>query len=338
MDFYSSVLLANGIISITLSFVVCFGSITLIIAVVKNPLNLTRKAIHRIEDVRLGLYFLAGSVLLPYFGVSEILRGLNQKTRSLDFPSFTSSLTDFLIASKLAMYLMINIERYTAYAYPHFNRAKVTKQATLLICLSVVAVCLIFSCLSFTGIDETIYYIIFIHLFCSTSWLAFIVISWLTYRKLKNRSRVAPGETSQFPQQRQRAEFERARNALGAKKYLLKFAKFYLPLVMSMIPWYTVKCISSVCDACLANQAGFFWERFSIPLAFLCDGFYILWMIFRGEYRNTVKYIFCNSWFYESNFTTSIERVHMYLIAFVKIMLIQSGTDSRVDTCSYLLY
>ena len=295
MDFHSSVLLANGIISIILSFVVCFGSITLIIAVVKNPLNLTRKAIHRIEDVRLGLYFLAGAVLLPYFGVSEILRSFNKKTRSLDFPNFTSLLTDFLIASKLAMYLMINIERYTAYAHPHFNRVKVTKRATFLVCLSVVAVCLIFSCLSFTGIDEKIYYIIFIHLFCSTSWFAFIMVNWLTYRKLKNRSRVSPGEPNQLPQQRQKAEFERARNALGARKYLLKFAMFYLPLVLSILPWYTVKCISSICDTCLANKAGFFWQRFGINLAFLYDGFYILWMIFRGEYRSTVKCIFCNS-------------------------------------------
>jgi len=295
MDFYSSVLLANGIISIFSAFMACFGSITLIIAVVKNPLNLTRKAIHRIEDVNRGLYFLAGTVLLPYFGVGEILRGLTKKPRYLDFPSFMSLLTDFLIASKLAMYLMINIERYTAYAHPHFNRVKVTKRVTFLVSLSVVAVCLIFSCLSFTGIDEKIYYIIFIHLFCSTSWLAFIMVSWLTYRKLKNRSRVVPGESNQLPQLREKAEFERARNALSAKKYLLKFAKFYLPLVISILPWYTVKCISTVCDTCLVNKAGFFWERFSISLAFVNDGCYVIWMIFRGEYRNTVKYIFCES-------------------------------------------
>ena len=295
MDFYSSVLLANGIISIILAFMAFFGSITLIIAVVKNPLNLTRKAIHRIEDVNLGLYFLAGAVLLPYFGVGEILRGLNKASKSSDFPSLTTLLTDFLIASKLAMYLMINIERYTAYAHPHFNRVKVTKRATFLVSLSVVAVCLICSCLSFTGIDENIYYIIFIHLFCSSSWLAFIMVSWLTYCKLKNRSRVVPSESNQLPQLREKAEFERARNALGAKKYLLKFAKFYLPLVILVLPWYTVKCISTVCDACLVNKAGFFWQRFSIPFAFVIDGCYPIWIIFRGEYRNTVKYIFCES-------------------------------------------
>lgn len=293
MDFYSTVLVANGTISIILAFMACFGSITLIIAVVKNPLNLTRKAIHRIEDVSLGLYFLAGAVLLPYFGVTEILRGLNSKPGSLDFPSFTSLLTDFLIASKLAMHLMVNIERYTAYAHPHFNRAKVTKRATSLVSLSFVAFCLICACLSFTGIDERIYYIAFIHLFCSSSWLAFIVVSWLTYRKLKNRSRVVPGESNQLPQLREKAEFERARNALGARKYLLKFARFYLPLVISVLPWYIVKCISTVCDACLANKAGFFWQRLSIALAFVTDGFYTIWMIFRGEYRSTVKYIFC---------------------------------------------
>lgn len=295
MDFYSSVLLANGIIMIILAFMACFGSITLIIAVVKNPLNLTRKAIHKIEDVNLGLYLLAGAVLLPYFGVSEILRGLNKKPRTLDFPSFTSLLTDFLIASKLAMHLMFSIERYTAYAHPHFNRVKVTKRATFLLCLSVVTFCLIFACLPFTGINENIYYIIFIHLFCLTSWLAFLMVCWLTYRKLKNRSRVVPSESNHLRQLREKAEFERARNALGARKYLIKFAKLYLPLVISILPWYTMKCIGTVCDACLASKQGFFWQRFSVTLAFLTDGFYPLWMLFRGEYKNTVKYIFCDS-------------------------------------------
>lgn len=48
-------------------------------------------------------------------------------------------------------------------------------------------------------------------------------------------------------------EFERVRNVLGVKKYLLKFVKFYLLLVMLMILWYIVKCISFVCDVCLVN-------------------------------------------------------------------------------------
>lgn len=293
MEFYATIMLANGIVSIIFAFMACFGSIILIIAVVKNPLNMTRKAIHRIEDVSVVLYFLAGTVLLPYFGVTEILRGLSNKLGTFEFPTFTSLLTDFLIASKLAMYLMINLERYTAYTHPHFHRVKITKRATSLVSLFIVIWCFLCSCLSFTGIDERTYYIGYIHLFCSCSWFAFVVVSWLTYRKLKNRSRVAPHESNQLPQQREKADFERARNALGARKYLKQFAFFYLPLLISILPWYIVKCISTVCGVCLANKAGFFWQRFSISFAFFSDGLYVLWMIFYGEYRNTVKYIFC---------------------------------------------
>lgn len=295
MEFYSAVMVANGTISIIFAFMACFGSIILIIAVVKNPLNLTRKAIHRIEDVSLVLYLLAGTVFLPYFGVTEILRGVNNELETLDFPSFTSLLTDFLIASKLAMHLLMNIERYAAYTHPHFHRVKITKRVTYLVSLFIVSLCFLCSCLPFTGIDERTYYAVYIHLFCSCSWLAFVVVCLLTYRKLKNRSsRVAPDESNQLPQQREKAEFERARNALGARKYLQKFAMFYLPIVISILPWYIVKCISTVCDVCLANKAGYFWQRFGISFTFASDGFYMLWFIFNGEYTNTVKYIFCD--------------------------------------------
>ncbi|XP_078366907.1 uncharacterized protein LOC144650941 [Oculina patagonica] len=295
MEFYSAVMVANGTISLIFACLACFGSIILIIAVVKNPLNVTRKAIHRIEDVSLVLYLLAGTVLLPYFGVTEILRGVNNELETFDFPSFTSLLTDFLIASKLAMLLLMNIERYAAYTHPHFHRVKITKRAAYLVSLSIVSLCLLCSCLSFTGIDERTYYIVYIHLFCSCSWLAFIVVCWLTYRKLKNRSsRVAPDESIQLPQQRKKAEFERARNALGARKYLQKFAMFYLPMVISILPWYIVRCMTTVCDVCLANKAGFFWQRFAIPFAFASDAFYTLWFVFNGEFTNTLKYIFCD--------------------------------------------
>ena len=295
MEFYSTVLVANGTVSIIFALMASFGSILIMIAVVKNPLNVTRKPIHRIEDVCHALYLVAGAVLLPYFGVTEILRGVNNEFGPLDFPSFTSLLTDFLIASKLAMYLLINIERYAAYAHPHFHRVKLTKRVTFSVSLLFVAFCLLCSCISFTGIDERIYYIVFIHLFCSFSWFAFIVVSWLTYRKLKNRSRVAPDESNRLPQLREKAEFERARNALGARKYLQKLAKIYLPLLLSGLPWYIVKCIGTVCDVCLANKAGFFWQRFGISLVFVTDAYYSVSMIFHGEYSSTVKYIFCES-------------------------------------------
>ena len=294
MDFYSTVMVANGTISIIFAFLAGFPSIILMIGVVKNPLNVTRKAIHRIEDVCLGLYFLAGTVLLPHFGITEILRGVNNKLETSDFPNFTSLLTDFLIASKLAMNLLINIERYAAYTHPHFHRVKLTKRVTYLVSLITVAFCFLCACLSLTGIDETTYYIVYIHVFCSCSWLAFVVVCWLTYQKLRNRSsRVAPDEANQLPRQRERAELEKARNALGARKYLQKFVMFYLPIVISVLPWYIVKFISTVCDVCLANKAGFFWQRFGISLAFASDGFYALGMIFSGEYTSTVKYIFC---------------------------------------------
>ena len=295
MSFLSSVLLTNGILSLILALVTSAGCLIMGIAIVRNPLNVTRKAIHCIEHVGLVLSLLAGMVLLPYFGVTEILQGVNDNAGSSDFPSFISVLADFLIASKLAIYLIVCIERCIAYRCPHFHRAKVTKRSTLGVSILSVTFCFFISCLSFTGIDEKSYYNVFIHLFCSSSWVVFLFVTWLTYRKLKNRTRIAPNESVQLPQIREKAEFEKARNASIAKKHVHKAAKFYMPVFLTVLPWYVVKCTKAVCEVCMTTEAGFFWQRFSISIAFLTDAYYPL--TFYREYGKTVKYIFCNRWF-----------------------------------------
>lgn len=212
----------------------------MIIAVVKNPLNIIRKPFHSIEDTGLVLSFLVGTVLLPSVGVTEILQGVKYLSGSFDFPSFVSLLTDSLIASKLAIQLGINIERHQANVHPRFHRVKATKQATFVTTLLCVTFLLLFSCLSFSGIDEKIYYIVYLNVCCACSWLLFILVSWLTYWKLKNRAnsiRTAPAESNQLPQIREKAVFERARNVSTAKKHLQKLAKNYIPLAISILPW-----------------------------------------------------------------------------------------------------
>ena len=140
MGFHATVLLVNGAISLVFASVALVGSTIMIIAVVRNPLNVIRKPLHSIEDTGLVLSFLVGTVLLPYFGVTEILQCVKNKSDSLDFPSVVLLFTDFLIASKLALQLGINIERHLAYVHPQFHRAKVTNRATVFTTL----VCYIF--------------------------------------------------------------------------------------------------------------------------------------------------------------------------------------------------
>ena len=298
MGFHATVLLVNGAISLVFASVALVGSTIMIIAVVRNPLNVIRKPLHSIEDTGLVLSFLVGTVLLPYFGVTEILQGVKNNSDSLDFPSVVLLFTDFLIASKLAVQLGINIERHLAYVHPQFHRAKVTNRATFFTSLLCVTFFFLFSCLSFSGIDEKIYYIVSLHLCCTCSWFLFVLVSWLTYLKLKSREnsiRTAPAEPNQLPQAREKADFERARNVLAAKRHLQKLAKNYMPLVISIIPWYIIKCVAIACKICLENKAGFLSQRITIPLAFVTDVYYPVWRIFNGKYRNTVKYILCGN-------------------------------------------
>lgn len=247
MGLHATFLLVNGAISLVFASVALVGSTIMIIAVVRNPLNVIRKPLHSIEDTGLVLSFLVGTVLLPYFGVTEILQGVKNKSDSLDFPSVVLLFTDFLIASKLALQLGINIERHLAYVHPQFHRAKVTNRATVFTTLLCVTFFFLFSCLSFSGIDEKKYCIVSLHVCCTCSWFLFVLVSWLTYLKLKNRAngmRTAPAEPNQLSQAREKADFERARNVLAAKRHLQKLAKNYMPLVISIIPWYIIKCVA----------------------------------------------------------------------------------------------
>ena len=95
MGFHATVLLVNGAISLVFASVALVGSTIMIIAVVRNPLNVITKPLHSIEDTGLVLSFLVGTVLLPYFGVTEILQGVKNKSDSLDFPSVVLLFTDF---------------------------------------------------------------------------------------------------------------------------------------------------------------------------------------------------------------------------------------------------
>lgn len=282
MGFHATVLLVNGAISLVFASVALVGSTIMIIAVVRNPLNVIRKPLHSIEDTGLVLSFLVGTVLLPHFGVTEILQGVKNKSDSLDFPSVVLLFTDFLIASKLALQLGINIERHLAYVHPQFHRAKVTNRATVFTTLLCVTFFFLFSCLSFSGMDEKIYYIVSLHVCCTCLWFLFVLVSWLTYLKLKNRAnstRTAPAEPNQLPQAREKADFERARNVLAAKRHLQKLAKNYMPLVISIIPWYIINAWLSLAKFVWKTRQGFYRSVLLYPWLLLpmfitrCGGF-----------------------------------------------------------------
>ena len=295
MEFPAAVRVASGSLSLILALVTGFPSAIVIIAMVKNPLHLTQKPVERIVLFMVALFFLAATIL-PYFGVTEILRGANGEETAESFPTFVSVVVDFLIGGKLLLFLLFNIERFAAYAYPHLHRSRFTKRSTTLLCVLVVALSFLFSLLAVTGIHERIYDGVFIHLFASCSWLALAAITGLTYRKIKYRkTRVLPGDVAiqdRLPHLRERAEMERVRYALGAQKYLLQVAIWFFPFMLSILTWYIVKFINTVNNDLLETNAGFFWQRFCVPLAFITDPCLPLFMIF-NEYARTVRTIFC---------------------------------------------
>lgn len=283
MEFCAIFLLANGISSLILALIICVSGSILTIAMIKNPPSLNFKPIERIMRVVFILCFLAGTTLLPYFGVTEILRGVNSECPDR-LPTFVAIFTDFLIGGKLWLQLLMQIERFAAFFYPHFHRIRFTKCATTILSLVLVVISLLFSLLVLTGIKERHSYFVFINVFGTCSWLAMITLIWLTYRKLKHRrSRIGVNDINQQPRMRERIEYERVRNALGARKYLFQSVLWSILPILFILPWFIVLFIYFLCDVCLATNAGFFWQRFCVPFSFLYDAWMLLFMIFTGH-------------------------------------------------------
>lgn len=270
MEFCAIFLLAKGISSLTLALIICVSGSIRTIAMIKNPPSLNFKPIERIMRVVFILCFLAGTTLLPYFGVTEILRGANSECPDR-LPTFVAISTDFLIGGKLWLQLLMQIERFAAFFYPHFHRIRFTKRATTILSLVLVVISLLSSLLVLTGIKERHFYGVFINVFGTCSWIAMFTLIWLTYGKLKHRrSRIGVNE------------YERVRNALGARKYLFQSVLWSSPSILFILPWYIVLSIYILCDVCLASNAGFFWQRFWVPFSFLYDAWMLLFMIFTG--------------------------------------------------------
>ena len=296
MEFRSRVSLATGSLALLLALVTGLTSIIITIAIVKNPLHLTLKPLDRIVHIMIALSFFAGTMFLPFFGITEILRGADVGGLDLEILShIVSVVADFLIGSKLSIHFLFQFERYIAYVHPHFHRGRMTKRCLTLVAFFLVSFALLLSLLSLAGKHEQVHRLVFIHVFASSTWLALIPLIWMTYRNLKYRkTKVGPDEMSDLPHLRQRIEMENARNALGARKFLLKFAMWYSPIFLSTLPWYIVKFICTIKKGLLENNMGFFWKKLFIPLALVTDPIVPIFMII-NDYSRTVKFIFRTS-------------------------------------------
>ena len=296
MEFRSRVSLATGSFALLLALVTGLTSIIITIAIVKNPLPSTLKPLNRIVHIMIALSFFAGTMFLPFFGITEILRGADVGGLDLEILShIVSVVADFLIGSKLSIHFLLQFERYIAYVHPHFHRGRLTKRCLTLAALFLTSFALLLSLLWLTGIREDIHRLVFIHVFASSTWLALIPLIWMTYRNLKYRkTKVGPDEMSDLPHLRQRIEMDNARNALGARKFLLKFAMWYSPIILSTLPWYIVNFICTINTELLENNIGFFWKKFFIPLALVTDPLILIFMIIH-DYSRTVKFIFRRS-------------------------------------------
>ena len=283
--------LVNGCFSLVLSASIILANTILIAATARSQL-LLNKAIYKIERANLYINLLAGILFLPYFGIAEILHGLQITTTAFLFPSYLSVTHVFFAPSNVNIALLITVERSSAFIFPHFHRRIMTKTNVLIILFLTESFTLIFACLQFTGISESTFYMAFIHVFISVPLLLMFVLFCVTYWKIKNRKKVANGE---IPVSAEQLELHKKRSTRTARKYLSIVSLFMVPLSLCVLLWYIMKVIEVAGNkkAFPTDSAEFFLQRFSISLLFLPSVIEPIIVAFRfQEYTILVKRFF----------------------------------------------
>ena len=286
-SFKSIILILNGCVSLLLSVAICLANIVLIFATANNP-HRPKKVLDKIHTAFFYINLMAGTMFLPYFGVAEILRGLGNSKETSHFPSYLSSTFLFFAQSNVQVTLVISIERCTAFVYPHLHRRMTTKRKVLITSFTTELFLLLFVFSSFAGINEKIFYTVYIHVFFSAPMLFITFTTFLTYWKLKHQNRVA---SSEIPQSVEHLQLQREQSTRTARKYLTIVSLFVVPLLLCILPWYIVKIMEVLCQASrLTTKVGFFWKQFSISLLFLPDVVLPITLTLRLEaYKNSVK-------------------------------------------------
>ena len=288
--FKSTVFIISGSLSLFLSLLICLLNVTLVAARLKNNQNFhVEKAIDRFHTGSFVIYILAGTVLLPYFGITEVTHGAKQTTPPSSFPSYTSVLVVFFAGSNLLVMLFITIERHSAFVYPHANSRIMTRSNLTWVFLLIHSFSLLFALSSLTGVRRDIFNCIFIHLFFSAPISVSSVMILITYRNIKNRNRIVNVE---IPQRKDYIDLRRRRNVGRARKYVLVASLFWLPSVMSSLPWYIITLVRTSSSSCVDSKVCFFWERLSIPLLFIPDVLLPIVLVFRfHEYSVSIKHL-----------------------------------------------
>lgn len=288
--FELTVLILNGCFSLLLSVTICLANIVLIVATAKYPLR-PERAIDKVHNAFFYTSLMASIMFLPYFGVAEILHGLEITSTTIRFPSYLSSTFFVFAQANVQVSLFTSIERCTAFVSPHLHRRLTTRRKVLITLFVIELFLLLFVCLSFTGINEQVFYTIYIHVFFSFPMSLPIITTGVTYWKIKNRNRVASNE---IPQSVEKLDLHRRHSTRTARKYLMVVSLFLVPLFLCILPWYIVKIIElTVKNAILTTDVGFFWQRFSMSLLFLPNVLAPMTLTLRFEaYYNSVRRFF----------------------------------------------
>ncbi|KAL9979479.1 hypothetical protein ACROYT_G017150 [Oculina patagonica] len=281
------ILILNGCFSLLLSVTICFTNIVLIFATAKNPLRFD-KVIDKIHKAFFYANLMAGIMFLPYFGIAEILHGLEITATTIHFPSYLSSTFFVFAQANVQVSLFISIERCAAFISPYLHRRMTTKRRTFITLFITESFLLLFVCSSFAGVNENVFYTVYIHVFFSFPMLLSLIMTFVTYWKLKHKNRVVSDE---IPQPVEKLELHRKHSTRTARKYLKVVSLFLVPLSLCILPWYIVKIIEvKNQNPSSTTEVEFFWQRFSISLLFLPDVLAPITLTLRFEaYYNSVK-------------------------------------------------
>ena len=145
--FENMVLLVNGCFSLLLSVMICLVNIVLISVTSKKSSPRFKKLTDNIHIAFFYLNLMAGLLFMPYFGIAEILHGLEVTKTTFLFPSYLSLTLTFFSQTSIQLALFAMIERSIAFGFPHLHRGILTKTKLLVALLLREGIALIVVCL-----------------------------------------------------------------------------------------------------------------------------------------------------------------------------------------------
>ena len=239
-----------GIIFLVIGLVASAGNTFILYVVKRDPLKCFNKPTNVFNIALTLAHLFAGTVVLPFTGVLNILRGQRSTEKSLSSAviHLEAFLVNFIIATATVFLFTISTERCVAVLHPRFNTKWLTLKRAKVVSTTEAVTCFLFCAVMFLPISKTSFYMVYLHIFILLP-VCGILTSWAArLRNFKKQARVS-AINSGLPIAHMFASATRKRNSQLVYKLLVTLFSILLPVLLSLFLFYAIRLVEiTACD------------------------------------------------------------------------------------------